>query len=537
MDDFVEPMMVKRERSTGWRLAALAAGLPMLEAVLIDAFAPSARALAPQASALGPFGVFHDLRWLLVYHRSWTFFIVELIAAIVIRGTLIGIFVREAWPDDAQKPRVRAAIARGVIFTIGAVVVLGPWAIIMFAQAVIPVSWFFFAAIPPFLIVAVLIHHASVSSWLRRPPLRVFGIVLLSFIVLSVGGGFMALASRLAGVFIAGAVGLFNAYAWRATVSGVVSRREARRTVLVPAILLAFLAVVIGGSAVGFAAKAPHATDARTLPDLRTTGKPVLIVKGFGGSYAGGRTYDLGVGFLTRRYSYAGVTASGLPLPYKPADTSAPLGSLIARMDQQVRAFSRLTKQPVSIIAESEGSLIAERYLEATRAAPVDRLIVLSPILGPGSVYYPPRGHEGWGVAAGWGLRGLASVMSAVSPLHFEADAPIVRDVVEQPAAFHDTCFNGLVTRVEFLPLADALAARENGTPRSAVKVVTAFHGGLLGDPSVRARIRNVLLNDPDTPSASMRTLDTIVWAGAGAWRVPPLEPSLNPAWHAAACR
>jgi hypothetical protein len=127
--------------------------------------------------------------------------------------------------------------------------------------------------------------------------------------------------------------------------------------------------------------------------------------------------------------------------------------------------------------------------------------------------------------------------MSAVSPLHFEADAPIVRDVVEQPAAFHDTCFNGLVARVEFLPLADALAARENGTPRSVVKVVTAFHGGLLGDPSVRARIRNVLLNDPDTPSASMRTLDTIVWAGAGAWRVPPLEPSLNPAWRAATCR
>jgi hypothetical protein len=529
-------MMVKRGPFTGWRLAVLAAGLPMLEAVLIDVFAPSARALAPQASALGPFGVFHDLRWLLVYHRSWIFFIIELIAAIVIRGVLIGIFVREAWPEDAPKPRVRAAIARGIIFTVGAVVVLGPWAIIMFAQAVIPVSWFFFAAIPPFLIVAVLIHHASVSSWLRRPPLRVFGIVLLSFIVLSIGGALMTLAARPAGVFVAGAVGLFNAYAWRATVSGVVSRREARRSVLVPAILIAFLAVVIGGSAVGFAAKAPRATDLRTLPELRTIGKPVLIVKGFGGSYAGGRTYDLGDGLLSRRYSYAGATPGGLALPYKPADTSAPLGTLIARMDAQVRAFNRVTKQPVSIVAESEGSLIAERYLEKTPTAPVDRLIVLSPILGPGSVYYPPRGRDGWGVAAGWGLRGLASVMSAVSPLHFEADAPIVRDVVDEPSAFHDTCFSGFVTRAEFLPLADALAARADGVPASVVKVVSAFHGGLLGDPSVRARIRNILLNDPDTASASMRTLDTVVWAGAGAWRVPALEPSLNPAWHAAAC-
>src|SRR5438270_410205 len=350
-------MMVKRGRWTGWRLAALAAGLPMIEAVLIDVFAPSARALAPQASALGPFGVFHDLRWLLVYHRSWSLFIVELTVAIVIRGVLIGLFVREAWPEDQPKPAARAAIARGILFTLGATVVLGPWAIIMFAQAVIPVSWFFFAAIPPFLIIAVLIDHASVSSWLRRPPMRVFGLVLLSFFVLSIGGALMTLSTR-------------------------------------------------------------------------------------------------------------------------------PAGVLIARMDQQVRVLNNATKLPVSIIAESEGSLIAERYLEADPSAPVDRLIVLSPILAPGSVYYPPRGRDGWGVAAGWGLRGLASVMSAVSPLHFEADAPIVRDVVDEPYAFADSCILSPVSRVEFLPLADAVAARADGaTP--GVKVVTAFHGGLLGDPAV----------------------------------------------------
>ena len=239
-------MMVKRGRWTGWRLAALAAGLPMIEAVLIDVFAPSARALAPQASALGPFGVFHDLRWLLVYHRSWSLFIVELTVAIVIRGVLIGLFVREAWPEDQPKPAARASIARGILFTLGAAVVLGPWAIIMFAEAVIPVSWFFFAAIPPFLIIAVLIDHASVSSWLRRPPMRVFGLVLLSFLVLSIGGALMTLSTRPAGVLVAGAVGLFNAYAWRATVSGVVSRRAARRTASVPAALIVFLAVVVG---------------------------------------------------------------------------------------------------------------------------------------------------------------------------------------------------------------------------------------------------------------------------------------------------
>ena len=132
-------------------------------------------------------------------------------------------------------------------------------------------------------------------------------------------------------------------------------------------------------------------------------------------------------------------------------------------------------------------------------------LLVLSPILAPGSVYYPPRGRDGWGVAAGWGLRGLASVMSAVSPLHFEADAPIVRDVVDQPSAFHDACFTGPVARVEFLPLADAVAAREEGEPATRVTVVTAFHGGLLGDPSVRAHIRDVLLNAPQRAEIKFR--------------------------------
>jgi hypothetical protein len=506
----------------------------MLETLLIELFGPpSSRALAPQASALGPFGVFHDLRWLLVYHSSWLLFAIELTLAVLVRGALIGFFVREAWPDDQRKPSARRMYARSVLFTAGAIVLLGPWAIIMFAQAVIPISWFFFAAIPPFVIIAMLIHHASVSSWLRRPPLRVFGLVLLSFFVLSIGGAFVELLSPAAGVAAAGVFGLFNAWAWQASVGGVVIRRAARRTVLVPAVLVAFLAIVVGGSAAGFAAKAPRTTDRNRSPDLTATGKPVLIVKGFGGSFAGGRTYSFGAEFLARRYSYAGIDGTGRPLPYEPADTEQPMDVLVERMSAQVRALNRAAHEPVSIIAESEGSLVAERYLETYEDVPVDRLIVLSPILKPGAVYYPPRGRDGWGVAAGWGLRGLASVMSAVSPLHFEADAPIVRDVVEQPGAY--SCLKSTVARIEFLPLADALAARAEGSSQNA-RVVTAFHGGLLGDKGVRNGIRGILLSDPADGNRSMRALDTVVWASAGAWRVPALRPALNPAWSGATC-
>src|SRR5439155_23983366 len=112
-----------------------AAGLPLVAAVLIGAVGPGrADALAPQPSALGPFGVFHDIRWLLVYHWSWIFFIFELTAAIVVRGAIIGFFVRDAWAEAVPRPSARAAIVRGIAFTAGAVVVLAPWAIIMFAQ-------------------------------------------------------------------------------------------------------------------------------------------------------------------------------------------------------------------------------------------------------------------------------------------------------------------------------------------------------------------------------------------------------------------
>jgi len=528
--------MVETRRRASRRLFALAAGLPMVEAVLIDVFAPaSARALAPQASALGPFGVFHDLRWLLVYHSSWLLFSIELAAALLVRGALIAFFVRAAWPDGEDHPSARRMFARGLLFTAGTVVLLAPWAIIMFAQAVIPISWFFFAAIPPFLIIATLTHHGTVSSWLRRPTLRVVGMVLLSFFALSLGGAVVELLPAAPGVIAAGLVGLFNAYAWRSTVGGIVRRNSVRRTALVPAALIALLIVVIGGSAVGFAATAPGTTQRNTVADLGGTGKPVLVVKGFGGSYSGGKTYSFGPEFVVRRYSYAGLDHLGRPLPYGPEETAGSMTALTTIMDEQVRALNSATQQSVTIVAESEGSLIAERYI-ARPGVPVDQLIVLSPIVGPGAVYYPPRGQDGWGVASGWGLRGLASLMSAVSPLHFEADAPIVRTVVDEPATFRETCSMGSVARVEFLPLADALAGRVEGASAADVKVVTAFHGGLLGDRGVRTAIRSLLLKEPLTSSRSMRAIDTFVWAGAGAWRVPDLFPTLNPAWQATAC-
>src|ERR1700736_7091974 len=53
-------------------LLAITVGASSVEAAILLLVAPhSARGLAPQVVAAAPLGVLHDLRWLLVYHRSW----------------------------------------------------------------------------------------------------------------------------------------------------------------------------------------------------------------------------------------------------------------------------------------------------------------------------------------------------------------------------------------------------------------------------------------------------------------------------------
>ena len=76
-----EPLPVWRR----WHLVGLAAALPLIEAVVLLALGlRSGMVLAPQASALGPFGVFHDLRWLFVFHGSVWAFVDGLIAGVLI---------------------------------------------------------------------------------------------------------------------------------------------------------------------------------------------------------------------------------------------------------------------------------------------------------------------------------------------------------------------------------------------------------------------------------------------------------------------
>jgi len=120
------------------------------------------------------------------------------------------------------------------------------------------------------------------------------------------------------------------------------------------------------------AAVSPHAT-----------GPPVLIVKGFNSEWDG-ITDAWGPGhYRIRPFSYTGLDARGETPQYGRSATHQSVRDLALELRTQVNAFHAATGEPVSIVAESEGSVVALAYLAASPHAPVRNLVVLSPLLAP----------------------------------------------------------------------------------------------------------------------------------------------------------
>src|SRR6266487_3796547 len=98
-------------------LIAFAAGAAMAEVGLLIAFAPAARALAPQVTAVPPLAVFHDLRWLYGAQRSWLEFTLLLAGLILARSAVNSVLVRLAWPATGEAPTPLAALRCALGFT------------------------------------------------------------------------------------------------------------------------------------------------------------------------------------------------------------------------------------------------------------------------------------------------------------------------------------------------------------------------------------------------------------------------------------
>jgi hypothetical protein len=542
---YVEFQAVGEKLRDHRRLVAVCAFAAVLETVLVSVFAPSASlGLATQVVAPPPFGAFHDLRWIVVYHESWLGLALELLAFVVFRATVTAVCLRAAWPADVPDEPVAVTVRRSVVFTVVVGLLLAPWAGLMFALAVVSLSWLFFVAVPVVLFLALLVHGGAVTTtwWGRTLSLRSVGWVLVSFCALTVFGSLLTTCPPWARVPIAAIAGVVNAWLWLRVVDAVLHRRRAPRAFPVaPVGVVAVLAVVIVGTVTGFAVArrplprlvSPAAAATEWRPrSLTAEGPPLVVVTGFNTKWDGRASQYVHVDLPQWRFSYRGSTTDA-PLPYTASDTHRSLQDLVRALRVQVETYHRATRAPVTIVAESEGALLAKAYVASTPDAPVQNLVMLSPLVEPGRVYYPAHGEEGWGAGGAAAMRGFAWALDGVSPVDVTPDTPFLRSIVDDGPAFRQlvSCRLPGVRQVAVLPLDTGVSApvpRVLGIPSV---VIPSFHGGMLDDVTTADIVEHVARGERVGADDAWSLAAHVISAGASAWQVPQLSTSVNAAW------
>lgn len=528
-------MEATRGRLVG--LLALAALLPMIEAmVLIAVRLPAAQGVVSQVTAVRPYDSYHDLPWLLVYHDSWTAFGLGAVAVIVVRGLLSAGLAALAWPDGAPRPSWRWLLRRNLEVAAVAMVVISPWAVLAVAFAAVSLSWYLFASLAPMLLLAPFLVRAGVVAgwWRGLPSIEIFGWSSLNFLALTLAGALIASVPGWWAVGVAGLAGVGNGLLWRQTVAVAVRParvRLARVPVTPVAVFLIMVVMIWGQSLFGLGARKagqwhpPILT--QRLPDR--VPHAVIVLGGHDSSWAGDPPADPRV----ERFSYRGLDAHGRPLPYPPEATHRSLDSSSELLAAQVDALHHRTGRPIALLGVSEGSLVARTYLEKLPHGPVTAVVLFSPLVQAGRVYYPPPGHEGWGVAAGWELRALYWLTNLPRSLKDHPDEPFVRSVLANAPFYRDRilCPVPGVRMIAFLPTVSAAEAPPGEYSRIPVYQQPAFHGGLIGQRSVEDRVVAFLAGEP--VAQHRREYEVLQHLGA-AWQAPPLLLSLNPLWSAA---
>ena len=524
-----------------WKLVGLCVAANLLETGLVLGFDHGARpSLAPQASAVAPFGVFSDLRWVSVYHDSWLSLAGELVAMILVRGAVTAVSVALAWPAHLKGPSLRRLVPRGIFATALGAVLLAPSVVVLFSLATVPVSWLFFAAVPSALFVAFIAHPIGMTSewWRRLIAIRAVGWVAFSFVALSLGTAAMAVAPRLLWPVISVVCGLFNAWSWRGLVRVVVDRRPAR--FLVPAVPLATVAlagVVIGGTVIGFSHVRPDRADASTLvAGPAGSGQPVLVVSGYGSTWDGNSRHPVPGNFMEVPFSYRGLDSAGEPLPYNAMDTVKSLPDLDRMLLAQVTALYTKTRRPVDVVSESEGALVAKTALLADPAAPVAMLVMASPLEDPGRVFYPVTGNNGWGVADDEAMRLLSDAFQGVAPVDLSPDSPFLASLDGEAPVLEKAMSCPITGTRQFalLPLADATVVPVAEKLTFPSVVLPAFHGGLIESPTGEKVLSRVLLDQPVTEDHLLQLADQAISYASAAWQVPSIVQSDVPANHRA---
>ncbi len=533
MADRVESIRLRDRRL----LLTLAVGLPLVEVLVLGGLnLPSGFSLAAQVTAPGPFGVFHDLRWLFVFHDSVAGFVVGLLGMIVLRSLLLALLARSAWPG--QPPGFRRLVGYGLVSTVVATVFLSPWVTLLFGAGVIPLSWIYFGAVPPALATILLLHHVGIDGgwWRRLPPARSAGWMGLSFLALSLSALAVAGRSLPVVLVVVTAAGLFNAWAWQHCVGVIVSGLPGRSRRLVPVGAMAAAAVFVVtlvGSQIGFAARADQDPGAWVAGDPRPGVRTVLVVGGFASGCCdeGAALQVASSSLYAEQFSYWGLTAEGDPLPHTGLVTDIDLSRAAQLLAAQVETLAARSGGPVALVAESEGTMVVAVFLDRYPQAPVDRLMMLSPIMEPGRVTYPDPGEEGRGVVAGYQLRVISTLIDSMAPFTISADGALAESIRREAGDLQEALLGDYpgIEEVAVLPLADAVSAPGDGEFPIEVIVVPGFHGGLRGRADVQEMIRSWVLGGDLEGSELWLTVNRVIAGTASAWQVPGLDALAGP--------
>ena len=572
-------------------LIAFAAGGAMAEATLLSFLAPSARALAPQVTALPPLAAFHDLRWLFAFNQPWLGFTGALVLLVAARSAVDAVLVMLAWPRATEpgipRPRFLPSLLSCAVLTVLTGLVMSPVVTLMFGVALLPFSWPYLAAVPILLGIAMALSQGGVGQawWRRLPPARTAAWVIATFGVLSLASVLMTHLDTPGIVAVAGLAGIVDARAWygltAAAVRGAAEmpphpwqwrvalwriRRALRsRTNWVPVAPLAavmVLALVVGlarlaftgtvrfasgtgdvvagavvgddgrGDAVSGAdgTSAPGAVRSRSAAQVSGA---VLVVDGFGSTccHSANALRAAEPNLLVRQFSYVGLNAAGQPIPYGRAG-DLPIQVLGDRMAAQVDKLYQQARTPVDIVAESEGTLGLYAMLARHPHVPIGSVVLLSPIVEPGQA-------GGVDTVPGAALTTLNDLVGGMSPYGRAGAQALIESVSEVGASYfaqvsRDTGRPWLAV----VPLADAVTLPACPWPQNVI-FIDAFHGGLLGDRSVQQMIEAFLASGtvPDRELAGLaggsqrdlRGAAQVIAAAASAWRMPDLHSACPP--------
>ena len=564
-------------------LIAFSAGGAMAEAIVLSFLAPSARPLAPQVTALPPLAAYHDLRWLFAFNQSWLGFTAVLVVLVLARAAVDAVLIQLAWPRQPgpavpflARPRFLTSVVSCTVLTVLVGLVLSPVVTLMFGVALLPFSWPYLAAVPILLGTAVALSQGGVGQawWRRLPPARTAAWVLATFLILSAAAALMAHLDTPGIVAVAGLAGVVDARAWYGLTAAAVQRsaekplhpwhwratlQQIRRSLLdrtswVPVAPLAavmVLALVVGVTRLAFTGtvRFAHGTgDVVASADEAagliasggsdqggrqskavTAAKPrgaVLVVEGFGSSccHAADGLRAAEPGMLVRQFSYLGLNAAGQPIPYGPAAGDLSIQALGDRMAAQVDQLYQQAGVPVDVVAESEGTLGLYAMLARHPHVPVKSVTLLSPIVEPGQL-----GQAG-GTVPGAALTTLNNLVGGMSPYGSSGAQELIDSVSEVGARyFEQVSHDRALPWLAVIPLADAVTLPACPWPRNVI-FVDAFHGGLLGNASVRQLVEGFLSGGAaqvDSPSQrQLRSTAQLIAAAATAWRMPELSAS-----------